>query len=57
MYSLCNNLHLISKAEESGEDYVVANLKERSTHRIRRRRRRKGKEFRLDAQVDGYDFK
>lgn len=31
-----------------------ANLPERHSNRVRRRKRRTGKEFRLDAQVDGY---
>lgn len=41
--------------EEDG--IISAHLLERPSHRIQRKRRRTGREFKLDAVVDGYKIK
>lgn len=38
-------------------DYISANLPERKKNKVHRRKHRTGKEFRLDAQVLGYNRK
>lgn len=45
---------LTGAAEDEKDSGISANLPERHSHRVRRRKRRTGKEFRWDAQVDGY---
>jgi len=42
--------------ENLGE-YIVSNLPKRETNRVKRRKRWIGKDFRPDAQVDGYEIK
>nr|KUM49432.1 hypothetical protein ABT39_MTgene3981 [Picea glauca] len=43
--------------EEDELESISTNLPERHSHRVRRKRKRTGKEFRLDVQVAGYDIK
>lgn len=54
---LQNTLKKLTGVAEEGDLGISANLAEKHSHRVKRRRRRTGKEFRLDAQVDGYDIK
>ncbi|WP_160144215.1 retropepsin-like aspartic protease, partial [Parafrankia sp. Ea1.12] len=55
---LRNTIQSVVGGKYNSEDYIAANLPERQSNRVKRRRRRRtGKEFRLDAQIDGYDIK
>jgi hypothetical protein len=44
-------------AEENPEEFIVSNLPERNASRVQRRKRRIGREFRLNDHIDDYEIK
>jgi hypothetical protein len=53
---LWNMLKGTLETEGSPEELIVANLLERNTSRIQRRKQRSGREFRLNSHIDNYEI-
>jgi hypothetical protein len=54
---LWNTIKVALGAEGNPEEFIVANLPERKASRVQRRKRRTGREFRLNAHIDDYEIK
>jgi hypothetical protein len=54
---LWNTIKLALGAEGNPEEFITANLPEKNASRIQRRKRRSGKEFRLNAHIDDYEIR
>jgi len=52
---LWNSLKTLTQIAGNEEEPLITNLLDINLKRVRRRRRMTGKEFRLDAQLDGYE--
>ncbi len=53
----CTSLHHCWRVSKEEDIPIEANLPDKHSCRVRRRKKQIGREFYLDAQVDGYDIK
>jgi hypothetical protein len=53
---LWNKLNGTLEIEENLEELIFSHLPERNTGRIQRRKKKYGREFRLNTHIDGYEI-